>query len=100
MFVFGSVALTVLLSFPLALIFNQRFPGVTLAKALLLLPWAAPLAITSMTWRWIFHDQLGALNYLLHLTGITQENIVWLGATRTWLSRPSSSSRSGRRSPL
>ena len=32
-----------------------------------------------MTWRWIFHDQLGALNYLLHLTGITQENIVWLG---------------------
>jgi multiple sugar transport system permease protein len=78
LFVFGSVILTVLFSFPLALILNQKFPGVTLAKALLLLPWAAPLAITSMTWRWIFHDQLGALNYLLHLTGITQENIVWL----------------------
>ncbi len=77
-YVFGSVLLTVVVSFPLALILNQKFPGVTLAKALLLLPWAAPLAITSMTWRWIFHDQLGALNYLLHLTGITPENIVWL----------------------
>lgn len=77
-FVFISVAATVILSFPLALVLNQKFVGVTLAKALLLLPWAAPLAITSMTWRWIFHDQLGALNYLLHLTGITQENIVWL----------------------
>jgi multiple sugar transport system permease protein len=80
LFAFGTVALTVVFSFPLALILNQKFPGVTLAKALLLLPWAAPLAITSMTWRWIFHDQLGALNYVLHLTGITQQNIAWLAS--------------------
>jgi ABC-type sugar transport system permease subunit len=78
-FVFVSVVATVLLAFPLALVFNQRFPGDTIAKALLLLPWAAPLAISAMTWRWIFHDQLGALNYLLHLFNITQENVVWLG---------------------
>jgi ABC-type sugar transport system permease subunit len=77
-FVFGTVALTVVLSFPLALVLNQNFPGVALAKALVLLPWAAPLAIMAMTWRWIFHDQLGALNYLLHLLNITQENILWL----------------------
>ena len=77
-FVFGTVALTVLLSFPLALVLNQKFPGVVLAKALILLPWAAPLAIMSMTWRWIFHDQLGALNYLLHLFNITDVNILWL----------------------
>jgi multiple sugar transport system permease protein len=79
-FAFGTVALTVVLSFPTALILNQKFPGVTLAKALLLLPWAAPLAITSMTWRWIFHDQLGALNYVLHMSGITQKDIAWLAS--------------------
>jgi multiple sugar transport system permease protein len=77
-FVFGTVALTVLLSFPLALILNQKFPGVALAKALILLPWAAPLAIMAMTWRWIFHDQLGALNYLLRLFGVIDANILWL----------------------
>jgi multiple sugar transport system permease protein len=77
-FVFGTVALTVVLSFPLALVLNQKFPGVALAKALVLLPWAAPLAIMAMTWRWIFHDQLGALNYLLHLFNITDVNILWL----------------------
>jgi multiple sugar transport system permease protein len=77
-FVFGTVVLTILLSFPLALILNQKFPGVVLAKALILLPWAAPLAIMSMTWRWIFNDQLGALNYLLHLFNITDVNILWL----------------------
>jgi len=81
-FAFGTVALTVLFSFPLALILNQKFPGAAAARALLLLPWAAPLAITSMTWRWIFHDQLGALNYLLHLLGITQQNIGWLSQAR------------------
>ncbi len=77
-YAFGTVALTVVVSFPLALILNQKFPGAALARGILLLPWAAPLAISAMTWRWIFHDQLGALNYLLHLTGITQQNIVWL----------------------
>jgi multiple sugar transport system permease protein len=78
LYAFGTVALTVVVSFPLALILNQKFPGAALARGVLLLPWAAPLAISAMTWRWIFHDQLGALNYLLHLTGITQQNIVWL----------------------
>ena len=77
-FVFGTVALTILLSFPLALVLNQKFPGVVLAKALILLPCAAPLAIMSMTWRWIFDGQLGALNYLLHLFNITDVNILWL----------------------
>ena len=81
-FVFGTVALTVLLSFPLALVLNQKFPGVVLAKALILLPWAAPLAIMAMTWRWIFHDQLGALNYLLHLFNVTDVNILWLGKAK------------------
>jgi len=78
LFTFGTVIITLALSFPLALVLNQRFFGVTLARALVLLPWAAPLAISSMTWRWMFHDKLGALNYVLHLSGLTQQNIVWL----------------------
>lgn len=79
LYAFGTVALTVVVSFPLALILNQKFFGAPIARAVLLLPWAAPLAVSAMTWRWIFHDQLGALNYLLHLTGITQQSIIWLG---------------------
>ena len=79
LYAFGTVALTVVASFPLALILNQKFLGAPVARALLLLPWAAPLAISAMTWRWILHDQLGALNYLLHVSGITQQNIIWLG---------------------
>jgi multiple sugar transport system permease protein len=54
------------------------FGSVVLTVVLLLMPWAAPLAISSMTWRWIFHDQLGALNHILNLLNITQDRIVWL----------------------
>ena len=57
-FVFGSVILTVLLSLPMALVLNQQFPGVIAFRSLLLLPWAAPLAISAMTWRWIYPGQL------------------------------------------
>jgi multiple sugar transport system permease protein len=78
-FAFGTVGLTVLASFPLALILNSRFPGQTLAKALVLIPWAMPYAVSAITWRWIFHGQMGSLNYFLSQMGLIKEYIVWLG---------------------
>ena len=78
-FAFGTVFLTVLASFPLALILNSRFPGQTVAKALILIPWAMPYAVSALTWRWVFHGQMGALNYFLSEVGLIKEYIVWLG---------------------
>lgn len=75
----GTVALTVLVSFPLALLLNTSFPGQTLAKALILIPWAMPYAVSAITWRWIFHGQMGSLNYFLSELGLIKEYIVWLG---------------------
>lgn len=77
-FAFGTVAMEVILSFPLALILNTRFPGRALAKALLLIPWAMPYAVSAITWRWIFHGQMGSLNYFLSELGIIKEYVVWL----------------------
>lgn len=75
----GTVALTVIISFPLALLLNTNFPGQTLAKALILIPWAMPFAVSAITWRWIFHGQMGAPNYFLGQIGLIKEYIVWLG---------------------
>jgi multiple sugar transport system permease protein len=75
----GTVTLTVIIAFPLALILNTDFPGKTLAKALILIPWAMPFAISAITWRWIYNGQMGALNYLLSELGLIKEYIVWLG---------------------
>ncbi len=78
-FGFGTVALTVVFAFPLALILNQQFRGRTVAKALLLIPWAMPFAVSAITWRWIFHGQMGSLNYFLSQLGIIKEYVAWLG---------------------
>jgi len=78
LYAFGSVALTVVIAFPLAVALNQRFRGALIARSILLMPWAAPLAITALGWRWIFHGQLGMLNQVLRMLGITQQSIDWL----------------------
>lgn len=82
-FAFGSVALTVLFAFPLAMILNTPFPGQSIAKALILIPWAMPFAISALTWRWIFHGQMGSLNYLLSELGLIKEYVVWLNQPDT-----------------
>jgi ABC-type sugar transport system permease subunit len=82
LFAFGSVLLTVVVAFPLALILNTPFPGQTAAKALILIPWAMPFAISAITWRWIFHGQMGSLNYLLSELGIISEYVAWLNEPR------------------
>jgi multiple sugar transport system permease protein len=78
-----SVGITTVVSFVLALVLNQRFRGRTLAKALLLLSWAAPLSVVAILWRWIFHGQLGAFNYVLSELGLIHEYRVWLGEPGT-----------------
>jgi multiple sugar transport system permease protein len=77
-FAFGTVLLEVIISFPLALILNTHFPGRALAKALILIPWAMPYAVSAITWKWIFHGQMGSLNYFLSEIGIIKDYIVWL----------------------
>jgi len=79
LYAFGSVILTVIFAFPLAMLLNTNFPGQTLAKALILIPWAMPFAVSAITWRWIFNGQMGSLNYFLSQVGIIKQYIVWLG---------------------
>lgn len=81
-FALGSVLLTVVFAFPLALILNTPFPGQTAAKALILIPWAMPFAISGITWRWIFHGQMGSLNYILAQLGVIDEYVAWLNEPR------------------
>jgi multiple sugar transport system permease protein len=82
-YTFAAVGITTVVSFVLALVLNQPFRGRTLAKALLLLSWAAPLGVTAILWRWIFHGQLGAFNYVLSELGLIDEYRVWLDEPRT-----------------
>lgn len=60
-----SVAFKFLLGLAMALVLNERFPGRTLARTILFIPWAMPTIIVALTWRWILDGSFtGLVNYI------------------------------------
>lgn len=80
---FGGMAIIFIIGFILALSLSENFFGYKAARILLLLPWATPIAISALLWRWIFNDQYGILNFLINVAGITHTRIPWLAKTVT-----------------
>jgi multiple sugar transport system permease protein len=74
----GIVSFTTLFSLYLGVTLNTRFPGRTVARGLLLLPWAASLTISAVIWRWIAHSDFGVLNHILRALGILDGRFDWL----------------------
>jgi multiple sugar transport system permease protein len=73
------VVILTVISMGLALTLSEHFRGRAVARVLLLLPWATPVAIAMMVWRYIFNEQYGHLNAILRLLGLANRPIVWLG---------------------
>jgi multiple sugar transport system permease protein len=65
-FVFVSTFLEILMGLVIALIIHRSFRGRGLVRAAVLVPWAIPTVVASQMWRFIFNDNYGLLNYLLH----------------------------------
>lgn len=77
----GVVSITVLLSIPAALLLHAPFRGRKMARIAMLLPWAVPLPISAILWRFILDGQIGTLNALLARLGI--HGPVWLAQAST-----------------
>lgn len=80
---FGVVSLTIAFSLPAALLLQEEFRGRKIARTLFLLPWAVPLPISAIFWKFIFDGQLGTLNGVLAKFHV--EGPVWLAEARTAL---------------
>ncbi len=80
-FTIGSVALEFLLGLGSALVLSSpRTPLKNLLKALVLLPWAVPIAINSLIWRFMLAPNIGFVNQLLDLAGFHDFlTLNWLG---------------------
>ena len=64
----------------LALLLVREFKGKRLARALILVPWAIPIAIGAIAWRWMFDSTYSVINWVLvhlHLVAVPGPN--WLG---------------------
>jgi len=75
-FSFTSVPLTILVSFAVAVLLNQRIVGVAAFRTLLYLPSIVPSVASAMLWLWLFNPNFGLLNYLLSIVGLPK--LLWL----------------------
>lgn len=80
--VFGSVALEMVIGLALALILNRAFALRGLARALVLAPYLIPTVVAVLTWRFMFHDLVGILNHVLIASGLADGPVLWLSDRR------------------
>jgi multiple sugar transport system permease protein len=79
------VAFQFLLGLATALLLNQSFWWRSLARALVVIPWALPSVITALMWTWMYDYDLGVINDLLARLGLIDAPIAWLARADTTL---------------
>jgi len=88
-----AVAIKFVLGLTMALVLDQERRFNNFFRTLLFVPWALPVVIVSLSWRWIFDDLSGFLNNFLitfHITNhatITHNFRIRVGTAGTVLAR-------------
>jgi multiple sugar transport system permease protein len=80
-FTFGSQILGLVLGKFGALVLLRPFPGRKIVRALIILPWAVPIAIATVAWEWMFDSLYSVINWTLIALGLITRSEApnWLG---------------------
>lgn len=79
-FTFGSEVGKAIFGTGLAFLLLRPFRGKKLVRGLLMLPWTLPIALTALSWQWMFDPQFSVINWsAAHLGLIHQPYPNWLG---------------------
>ncbi len=73
-----TTPLILIVGYGTARLLLTQFRGRGLVRALVILPWVLPGAISAVVWLWILHPSWGLLNLLLYETGVIGRYIPWL----------------------
>jgi len=69
-----------LLGTTLAFLLAENLPGTRVFRLIILLPWTIPIALSSITWKWMFDSQYSIINWIGTHLGIIHGNPpIWLG---------------------
>jgi multiple sugar transport system permease protein len=81
LFTFASNLIALVLGKITALVLLRDFPGRMVARCLLILPWAVPVALAAITWRWIFDSEYSVINWVLVHAHLVDPSVWpnWLG---------------------
>jgi multiple sugar transport system permease protein len=83
LFTFGSQLLGLILGKFGALLLLRPFPGRKIVRALIILPWAVPIALASVAWEWMFDSLYSVINWTLIALGVFNR-----GEAPNWLGTP------------
>ncbi len=79
-FVFATVLIKLVLGTLIAVMLKEKFVGRSLARALIIIPWATPFVVVGLMWKWMLHSKVGVINFFLQRLGIIQEYIPFLSS--------------------
>jgi len=75
----GSVLLKVIIGMVGALLLNSKFlAGRKVYRALVIVPWAIPWAMSSMMWAWTLNSQFGVVNSIMMKLNLIEKPITFL----------------------
>ena len=83
LFTFGSQLLGLVLGKFGALLLLRPFPGRKIVRALIILPWAVPIALAAVAWEWMFDSLYSVINWTMIALGIFNR-----GEAPNWLGTP------------
>ncbi len=74
-----SQILVMVLALTAANVLSVAFAGRRVVRFLLLLPWAAPVALAAIGWTWIFDSTFSVINWMFLVSGISRRWFYWFG---------------------
>jgi multiple sugar transport system permease protein len=80
-FTFGSQLLGLILGKFGAFLLLRPFPGHKIVRAVIILPWAVPIALATVAWEWMFDSLYSVINWTMITLGIITRSEApnWLG---------------------
>jgi len=80
-----NIVIGTIIALLVALLLNRKFPGRTLVRGIILIPYITPDSVVYNFWRFIFQNRIGILNEMLLRLGIVEERVMWLvGNNAMW----------------
>lgn len=69
-FTLAAQVLVIILANILALIFYEDFPGKWIARMLIIMPWATPISLGTVGWKWILDSKFSTFDWVLQQMGL------------------------------
>ena len=82
-FTVASTAIETVFGLMIALLLNQRFPGVRFLRSIIIIPWAIPTVVNGSLWKLMLNGEYGVINALLVRMHLIDSYQSWLGNPST-----------------